>query len=130
MCRSEFVPTLGGGRIVRTGTDLFHIFNLYPSLTGQMYDAHDAPILWFIDLNLSSTSDIFSKIKLHNKSMAMYLQSFHWSCFQRNLQWLTYSYCAILEWLLSPVYCYLCRALYLVWSESNDISISWFIIIA
>ena len=40
MCRSEFVPTLGGGRIVRTGTDLFHIFNLYPSLTGQMYDAH------------------------------------------------------------------------------------------
>ena len=31
---------MGGGRIVRTGTDLFHIFNLYPSLTCQMYDAH------------------------------------------------------------------------------------------
>ena len=61
MCRSEFVPTLGGGRIVRTGTDLFHIFNLYPSLSGQMYDAHDAAILSFNGLNLSSTADIFLK---------------------------------------------------------------------
>ena len=41
MCSSEFVPTLGGGRMVRTETDLFLIFYLYPSLTGQMYDAHD-----------------------------------------------------------------------------------------
>ena len=40
------------------------------------------------------------EIKLHNKSMAMYLQSFHWSCFEKNLQWLTYSYCPISEWLL------------------------------
>ena len=62
MCRSEFVPTLGGGRIVRTGTDLFHIFDLYSSLTGQMYDSHDAAILWFIDLNLHSNSYIFLKI--------------------------------------------------------------------